>query len=98
MTLRTTLKLKEALLNKVDEQYSDVVSIAQQNIAKSRQHVSGSIMHAYLDAWSVALSDKETLKEMISDTTDEGLSIWQVAPFAGVFSPKERWQILRKGN
>jgi hypothetical protein len=38
------------------------------------------------------------IKEMIADTSDEGLSCWQVAPFAGVFTSKERWEILTGRN
>lgn len=95
MTLRTTLKLKQALLEKLDEQYPSVVSIAQQNIEKGRQRLSSEIELQYLDDWSSALSEKTALARMIEDTSVEGLSAWQVAPFAGVFTPKERWLILR---
>jgi hypothetical protein len=96
MTMRTTHKLKTALLQKVEEQYPFVVEVALNNIPKVREHISGSIEFAYLSAWQDALSDKTKLKELISDESVEGLSCWQVAPFAGVFTPQERWDILRR--
>ena len=95
MTLRTTLRLKHAMLDKVDKQYPLVVDIARQNIEKSKQNISGDIQFEYLNCWGNALSDKETLIRMIEDTSEEGLSAWQVAPFAGVFSSEERWLILK---
>jgi hypothetical protein len=96
MTLRTTHKLKTALLRKVDEQYPLVLEVAERNIPKVRERISGTVEFAYLDAWQEALSSRADLKRLIKDETDEGLSLWQLAPFAGVFTPQERWDILRK--
>jgi hypothetical protein len=96
--MRTTHKLKTALLQKVDAQYPVVVEVALRNISRVREKISGSAEFAYLDAWQDALSDKAKLKELISDESVEGLSCWQVAPFAGVFTPQERWDILRETN
>ena len=95
MTYRTTMRLKTALLAKVDEQYTLVVDIAKSNIEGIRQRLSGDIELAYLDSWERALADKEQLKQMIADTSDEGLSSWQIAPFNRMFTAKERWLILK---
>jgi len=96
MTLRTTMKLKEAMLLKTEEQYPQFVPIAKRNIETTKQRISGEIELKYLENWNKALSDKEALKRMIADTSDEGMSHWQLAPFAGIFTPEERWLILRK--
>jgi hypothetical protein len=96
MTLRTTHKLKTALLQKVDEQYPLVVEVAVRNLPRVREKVSGAVEFAYLDTWQNALTDKEALRRLIEDETDEGLSLWQLAPFAGIFTPQERWDILRR--
>ena len=65
MTLRTTTKHKQALLDKLDDQYSDIVTIALSNLEKSRPRVSGSILHGYLDEWNDALADKEQLRHLM---------------------------------
>ncbi|MDR2109334.1 MAG: hypothetical protein LBP28_07760 [Coriobacteriales bacterium] len=96
MTLRTTHRLKRALLKKVDSSYPQVVAVARRNLPRLRSTVSGAVEYAYLDNWENALGDKATLRALIGDESDEGLSAWQVAPFAGVFSPRERWDILRR--
>jgi hypothetical protein len=54
-------------LQKLDTQYPFVVCVAQRNIPKIRQKISGSIEFAYLDAWQQALNNKDHLIEMIAD-------------------------------
>ncbi|GHT79265.1 hypothetical protein FACS1894104_3670 [Actinomycetota bacterium] len=73
-----------------------MVAVALRNIPKVRAKISESVEFAYLDAWQEALVNKTKLKKLISDESVEGLSCWQVAPFAGVFTPQERWDILRE--
>jgi hypothetical protein len=95
MTLRTTQKLKTALLDKLDDQHPRIAEVALRNIPQIESRLSGDIEFAYLHRWREALSDKDALRQLISDNSDDGLSAWQVAPFAGVFTPQERWEILR---
>ena len=92
---KTTHRLKTALLRKVDSDYPYVVEVGMSNIPAVRDKISGDIMHRYLDYWADALHDKKKLKILIADESDYGLSLWQIAPFAGVFTPQERWAILR---
>jgi hypothetical protein len=98
MTMRTTHRLKRALLEKVDSGYPQMVAVARRNLPRLRGKVSGAVEHAYLDAWARALDDRAELRALIDDESDEGLSAWQVAPFAGVFTPRERWDILRQDS
>jgi len=91
----TTHKLKMALLAKIDDDYHFVAEVAGRNLPGIREKVSGEVMHRYLDQWGDALSDQGTLKLLIADESDYGLALWHVAPFTGVFSPRERWAILR---
>jgi hypothetical protein len=95
MTLRTTQRLKTALLDRLDEQYPHIVEVASRNIPQIESRLSGDIEFAYLRKWREALSDKDALGQMIADNSDDGLSAWQVAPFMGVFTSQERWEILR---
>jgi len=32
---------------------------------------------------------------IVSDNSGYGFDMWQINPFTGIFSPKERWSILR---
>jgi len=92
---KTTHKLKSALLRKVDADYPYVVEVGQSNIPVVRDKVSGDIMYRYLDSWVDALQDRDALITLIADESDYGLAMWQIAPFAGVFTPEERWAILK---
>ncbi|MDR1088486.1 MAG: hypothetical protein LBL23_04370 [Coriobacteriales bacterium] len=95
MTLRTTQKLKTALLDRLDDQYSFIVELALRNIPQIESRLSGDIEFAYLQKWRDALPHRDDLRQLIADNSDDGLSAWQLAPFAGVFTPQERWEILR---
>jgi hypothetical protein len=35
------------------------------------------------------------LMTLVADDSDYGFDMWQINPFTGIFSPKERWNILR---
>jgi len=35
---------------------------------------------------------------VVADNSDYGFDMWQINPFTGIFSPKERWNILRGKN
>ena len=83
------------MLQRIDADYPSVVAVGLSNIPRVREKISGSLMHQYLDRWSDALHDKETLRNLVADESDLGLSLWQIAPFAGVLSAQERWAILR---
>jgi hypothetical protein len=95
MTLRTTHRLKQALLLKYDADPRFVVDVARRNIPKIQSSVTGSVEMAYVQRWTDALSNASAMKSLIADETSDGLSAWQLAPFAGVFTAKERWQILK---
>ena len=92
---QTSIKLKAATLEKIESEYSFVVEVAKKNIPKISQSISGVILHDYLSIWEDALSDKSKLKVLVADNSDYGFDIWQINPFTGIFSPKERWNILR---
>ncbi|MDR1421541.1 MAG: hypothetical protein LBI64_01590 [Coriobacteriales bacterium] len=96
MTLRTTHKLKLALSDKLASEAPELVAVAQRNIPKMRARVSGEIQQRYLDIWEQALGNTSELQALILDESDEGLSVWQLAPFAGAFTPQERYYILRR--
>jgi hypothetical protein len=96
MTLRTTRKLKAALLDKLDDQYPAIVEIASRNIPRVEARLSGDSEFAYLNRWREALANKDALRQLIADQSDDGLSAWQVAPLMGVFTPQECWEILRR--
>ena len=84
-----------ALLTKIDNDYHFVVEVAKRNFPKVRERISGEIMYKYLDQWMVALNDKNSLKLLIADESDYGLDLWQISPFAGVFTSEERWAIIK---
>jgi hypothetical protein len=92
---KTTHRLKKALLAKIDDGYLFVVEVAKHNFPKVRERISGEIMHKYLDQWMDALNNKDILKALIADESDFGLDLWQISPFAGVFTSRERWAILK---
>ena len=92
---QTSIKLKAATLEKIDSEYSFVVEVAKKNIPKISQNISGVTLNDYLSKWEDALSDKSMLKTLVADNSDYGFDMWQINPFTGIFSPKERWNILR---
>ena len=92
---QTSIKLKAATLEKIKSDYSFVVEIARQNIPRISQSINGPVLDDYLSKWEDALSDKSLLKALVADNSDYGFDMWQINPFTGIFSPKERWDILR---
>ena len=92
---KTSIKLKAATLEKIESEYSFVVAIARKNIPKISQSISGDVLDDYLSKWEDALSDKSMLMTLVADNSDYGFDMWQINPFTGIFSPKERWSILR---
>ena len=92
---QTSIKLKAATLEKIDSEYSFVVEVAKKNIPKISQNINGVTLNDYLSRWEDALSDKSMLKTLVADNSDYGFDMWQINPFTGIFSPKERWNILR---
>ena len=92
---QTSIKLKEATLNKIETEYSFVIDVAGKNIPKIRENIKGDALREYLSKWEDALLDKSMLTSLVADNSDYGFDMWQINPFAGIFSPKERWSILR---
>ena len=92
---QTSIKLKAATLEKIESDYSFVVEVAKKNIPKISQNINGVTLNDYLSRWEDALSDKSMLKTLVADNSDYGFDMWQINPFTGIFSPKERWNILR---
>jgi len=92
---QTSIKLKAATLEKIESEYSFVVEIAKKNIPKINQNINGAVLNEYLSIWEDALADKSVLKDLVADNSDYGFDMWQINPFTGIFSPKERWNILR---
>ena len=91
----TSAKLKAATLKRIEADYPSVVEIAKRNVKKIGETISGDVLHKYLSDWEDALSDKCALMAIVDDNTTYGLDMWQINPFTGIFSPKERWDILR---
>lgn len=55
-----------------------------------------SVAEHYVDAWTELLSlPAAELSARVLDPTDTGADLRQVSPFAGILTPRERWQILR---
>ena len=92
---QTSIKLKAATLKKIESEYSFVIEVARKNIPKLSQSINGVVLDGYLSKWEDALSDKSLLKALVADNSDYGFDMWQINPFTGIFSPKERWNILR---
>ena len=92
---QTSIKLKAATLEKIETDYSYVIEVAKKNIPKIGQSISGVALNDYLSIWEDALSDKSMLKALVADNSDYGFDMWQINPFTGIFSPEERWNILR---
>jgi hypothetical protein len=95
--LSTSILLKRSLAEKLadDVEYQRIVDLARANLVFSRTAIQGRAEHAYLDEWTAALDDRQRLIEMAKDTSPRGMSLWQVGPFCGVWTPKERWDVLR---
>ena len=92
---QTSVKLKAATLEKIETDYSFIVEVAGKNIPRIRQGINGDVLDDYLSKWEEALSDKTILMTLVADNSDYGFDMWQINPFTGIFSPKERWNILR---
>jgi len=92
---QTSIKLKAATLEKIESEYSFVVEVARKNIPRISQSINGAVLDDYLSKWEDALSDKSMLMTLVADNSDYGFDMWQINPFTGIFSPKERWNILR---
>jgi len=92
---QTSIKLKAATLEKIETDYPFVVEVAKKNIPKISKNISGDVLHKYLTEWEAALSDKRMLMTLVADNTTYGFDLWQINPFTGIFSPQERWDILR---
>jgi len=95
MQNQTSIKLKAATLEKIESEYSFVVEVARKNIPRISQSIHGDVLDDYLSKWEDALSDKSMLMTLVADNSDYGFDMWQINPFTGIFSPKERWNILR---
>jgi len=95
---QTSIKLKAATLKKIETEYSFVVEVARKNIPRISQSINGDVLDDYLLKWEDALSDKTKLMTLVADNSDYGFDMWQINPFTGIFSPKERWNILRGKN
>ena len=92
---QTSIKLKAATLDKIKMDYSYVVEVARNNIPKISKSINGDVLDEYLSKWEEALSNKSMLLSLVADNSDYGFDMWQINPFTGIFSPKERWNILR---
>ena len=92
---QTSIKLKAATLNRIVADYPFVVEVAKKNIQKISKAISGDVLHKYLLTWENALSAQSKLMALVADNTAYGFDMWQINPFTGIFSPKERWDILR---
>jgi len=97
MSEHTTRLLKRSLLSKLDNdaEYAHVITTARKNLPRFYNSVRGHMSRVYLDTWRDALDDREKLKALVDDMSTEGLSLWQLAPFVGVWTPRERWDVLR---
>ncbi|MCL2249495.1 MAG: hypothetical protein FWC13_09505 [Oscillospiraceae bacterium] len=95
MKLATSAKLKTATIAKIKSDYLAVKEVAINNIDKIDAKISGDILREYLQVWSKALNDKDILIELVADESAYGYDLWQINPFTGIFSPKERWEVLR---
>jgi len=86
----TSIKLKAATLEKIESDYLYVVEVARNNIPKISKSINGVVLEDYLSKWEEALSDKSMLINLVADNSDYGFDMWQINPFTGIFSPKER--------
>lgn len=59
-------------------------------------HRDGSVAKPYVEAWERLLDlPLPELTARVLEPSEAGHDLRQVSPFAGVLSPRERWQILR---
>lgn len=70
----------------------DLLAIAQDNLRRWSE--SSGRSQPYLDAWSDVLArPMEELLVLIQEDSELMRAMRQASPFAGVLSPKERWEI-----
>ena len=96
MRFTTSAKLKTATIAKINADYLAVKKVAINNIEKIDAKISGDFLREYLQVWAKALNDKDELIKLVADETTYGYDLWQINPFTGIFSPKERWEVLRR--
>lgn len=70
----------------------DLLAIAHDNLRRWSE--SSGRSQPYLDAWSAVLArPMEELLVLIQEDSESMRAMRQASPFAGVLSPKERWEI-----
>ncbi len=71
-------------------------------LTKARERVAGwladtSVHPRYAEAWQAVLAlSPEEIVERLNDPGETMRALRQCSPFAGVLSPQERWEILRR--
>ena len=58
---------------------------------------SGAVASEYVDAWSRLLERPiDEVVATLQSPSEEAAALRQVSPFAGVLSPSERWDLLKR--
>lgn len=86
------------LHERVAERLVEDPSVRQRALARVEGwRRSGAVAKDYIEAWLKLLSSP--LPEIVGtlrSRDEEATRLRQVSPFAGVLSPKERWELLRR--
>jgi len=89
-----SLALHHAVANKLRDR-PELLEVARDRVQGWLQ--CGTVSRFWAAAWEEALSG--SLDEVIArivDTSEHARALRQSSPFAGVLSPRERWEVLRR--
>lgn len=92
-------KLLVAIKEKIASDYEYAIKKSKVNLLHIKNKVSGKSADYWMRFWQEQIDSVESIKkfiekfELINDNDDD---LWQVAPFAGILSPKERWEALKQ--
>lgn len=68
---------------------------ARANLARWRQQFGGELPLAYVEWEHLLAGDVGTILRVLEDDDQDAVRRRSSSPFAGVLSPRERWEILR---
>jgi hypothetical protein len=69
---------------------------ARSNLERWERQFGGALPAAYVEWVAILRSDLDHVLRILEGGDEEAIRIRSSSPFAGVLTPRERWEILRR--
>jgi hypothetical protein len=94
---RRQLAIGIAVANKVRSDPERLLALGRRKLAKLRNRPDARLARPWLDEWERRLAaGPEAVIEILTDPSEHGHDMRQMAPFAGALPNEERWAVIRE--